>query len=250
VPKASASAVALFRAHCLECHGADGRGDGPFRSIPDFIDPHWHASRTDQQLGHTILEGKGKAMPAMKDKLRTAEVTELVVLVRAFEGGRLSIPEGEEVGKPRGGDAPPVATTVRSNSLGAADARPSVSHSTSLLFQRSCRVCHGADGKGDGRRPAMPEIPDFSRRTWQERRSRTELTASIVKGRGTNMPGFGDTLSPEQVRELVEHVRAFNPTPARPSSLSAGDFDARLTQLQEEFELLRREYRSFSSAPR
>jgi mono/diheme cytochrome c family protein len=96
----------------------------------------------------------------------------------------------------------------------------------------------------------MPEIPDFSRRTWQERRSRAELTATIVRGRGTNMPGFGDTLSPEQVRELVELVRAFNPAPAGPSSLSAGDFDARLTQLQGEFESLRREYRSLSSAPR
>jgi mono/diheme cytochrome c family protein len=250
VAKAPASAVSLFRAHCLECHAANGRGEGLFPSIPDFTDPRWQTSQTDHQLGHAILEGQGKSMPAMKGKLSMAEVTELVVLVRAFEGGRQLILEDEEDGKPPGVDARPVATAVRPDPPRAADARPAVSHSVSLLFQRSCRVCHGADGKGDGRRAAMPEIPDFSKRTWQKRRSRTELTASIVEGRGTNMPGFGDTLSPVQVRELVEFVRAFNPAPARPSSLSAGDFDARLTQLQEEFESLRREYRSLSSAPR
>jgi mono/diheme cytochrome c family protein len=248
--KAPASAVSLFRAHCLDCHAADGRGDGPFPSIPNFTDPRWQTTQTDNQLAHAILEGKGKSMPAMKSKLSMAEVTELVVLVRAFEGGRQLIPEDEEVGKSSDADARRAATTVRPDPPRAADARPAVSHSTSLLFQRSCRVCHAADGKGAGRRAAMPEIPDFSKRTWQERRSRTELTASIVKGRGTKMPGFGDTLSPEQVRELVELVRAFNPAPARPSSPSTGDFDARLTQLQEEFESLRREYRSLSSAPR
>jgi mono/diheme cytochrome c family protein len=219
-------------------------------NIPNFTDPRWHASRTDQQLGHSILEGKGKGMPAMKGKLSMAEVTELVVLVRAFEGGRQLIPEEEEVSKPPGADARTVATTVRPDPPRAADARPAVSQSTSLLFQRSCRLCHGADGKGDARRAAMPEIPDFSRRTWQERRSRGELTASIVKGRGTKMPGFGDTLSLEQVRELVELVRAFGPAAARPASLSAGDFDARLSKLQEEFESLRREYRSVSPTPR
>jgi hypothetical protein len=64
------------------------------------------------------------------------------------------------------------------------------------------------------------------------------------------MPGFGDTLSPVQVRELVELVRAFGPAAASPASLSAGDFDARLSRLQEEFESLRREYRSVSRTPR
>jgi mono/diheme cytochrome c family protein len=248
--KAPASAVSLYRAHCLECHAANGRGDGLFPSIPDFTDPRWQASQTDHQLGLAILEGQGKSMPAMKGKLSMAEVTELIVLVRAFQGGRQLIPEDEEDGKPPGADASPVVAAARPDFPRAVDARPVASRAAGLLFQRSCRVCHGADGKGDIQRAAMPEIPDFSRRAWQERRGRAELTASIVEGRGTNMPGFGDTLSPVQVRELVELVRAFGPAAARPARLSAGDFDARLSQLQEEFESLRREYQSVSSAPR
>ena len=189
-------------------------------------------------------------MPAMKGKVSTAEAAELVALVRAFEGGRQSIPEDEDGKAAAAANAHPVATAVRPDYPRVPDAPPAVSHSTSLLFQRSCSVCHGEDGKGNGRRAAMPEIPDFSQRTWQGRRSRTELTASIARGRGTKMPGFGDALSPEQVRELVELVRAFSPAPARPPGPSAGDFDARLTRLQEEFESLRQEYRSLSPAPR
>jgi mono/diheme cytochrome c family protein len=250
VAEVTASAISLFRTHCLECHAANGRGDGLYPSIPDFTDPRWQTSQTDHQLGHAILEGQGKSMPAMKGKLSMAEVTGLVVLVRAFQGGRQMIPEDGEDGKPPGADASPVVAAARPDSSRAVDARPVASRSAGLLFQRSCRVCHGTDGKGDIQRAAMPEIPDFSRRTWQERRGRAELTASIVEGRGTNMPGFGDTLSPEQVRELVELVRAFGPVAARPASLSAGDFDARLSRLQEEFESLRREYRSVSRTPR
>jgi hypothetical protein len=92
----------------------------------------------------------------------------------------------------------------------------------------------------------MPEIPDFTNRTWHERRGRAELTVSILEGRGTHMPGFGDKLSAQQARELVEFVRAFGPAAARSADKPAGDFDIRLSQLQAEFEALRREYRSIS----
>ena len=92
----------------------------------------------------------------------------------------------------------------------------------------------------------MPEIPDFSSRTWQGRRDRAELRASILEGRGAHMPGFADSLSAEQARELVELVRAFGPAAARSPDTPTGDFDTRLSQLREEFESLRREYRSVS----
>jgi hypothetical protein len=92
----------------------------------------------------------------------------------------------------------------------------------------------------------MPEIPDFTNRTWHERRGRAELTVSILEGRGAHMPGFGDKLSAQQARELVEFVRAFGPAAARSADKPAGDFDFRLSQLQAEFEALRREYRSVS----
>jgi mono/diheme cytochrome c family protein len=248
--KPPASAASLFRTHCLDCHAANGRGESLFPSIPDFTDARWQASHTDQQLRRSILEGKGKSMPAMKGKLSADDVTTLLVLIREFRGGRQLISEDEETNEPPSVSAGPTPAVARPSGPRAPDPPATAARTAAPLFQRSCRVCHGPDGRGDLRRTAMPEIPDFSNRTWQERHGRAELTASILEGRGAHMPGFGDTLSAQQVRELVDFVRAFGPAAAPSADSPAGDFDIKLSQLQAEFEALRREYRSISPRPR
>ena len=244
--KPPALAASLFRTHCLECHAANGRGESLFPSIPDFTDARWQASQTDEQMHRAILEGKGKSMPAMKGKLSAADVTNLLGLIRNFRGGRQLISEDEETHEPPGVSAGPTPAVARSSGPRAPDPPAIAARTAAPLFQRSCRVCHGADGKGEVQRTAMPEIPDFSTRTWQERRGRVELTVSILEGRGTHMPGFGDKLSAAQARELVEFVRTFGPAAPQSADRPAGDFDIRLSQLQAEFEALRREYRSVS----
>lgn len=51
---------------------------------PDFTDQKWQQSRTDAQLMATIKEGKGKFMPAWKDKLSEGQITAVVGQIRAF----------------------------------------------------------------------------------------------------------------------------------------------------------------------
>ena len=197
----------------------------PLPSIPDFTDAL--AGVADGPAdAPAILEGQGKSMPAMKGKLSAVDVTNLLVLIRNFQGGRQLIPEDEEADEPPSVCAPDAGGRPAERPQGPVP--PAIAARTAApLFQRSCRVCHGADGKGDVQRTAMPEIPDFSTRTWQERRSRAELTASILEGRGTHMPGFGDTLSALQARELVEFVRRSAPPrrnlrTARPETSTSG----------------------------
>lgn len=99
------AATSLFGAMCAQCHGAEGRGDGPGRppvaEVPDFTSVAWQASRTDEQLAGSIAEGRGGFMPAFGDRLSPEGVAALVRHVRRL-GGVLAAP-----GAPTEAPAPP-----------------------------------------------------------------------------------------------------------------------------------------------
>jgi mono/diheme cytochrome c family protein len=242
--------VSLFRTHCLKCHDGDGSGEitrDVFRSIPDFTDARWQASKNDTRLKRAILEGQGKSMPAMKDKLSQAEAGRLVLLVRAFRGGRHVISEEEESPEPkRIANATP-APVARAVSPSAPKSQDSSIRLAGALFQRSCRNCHGSDGKGSETRALMSEIPDFTNRAWQEHRDRAELIASVLEGKGSHMPAFRDKLSAEQSRAIVDLIRTFGPPQAGAAATTSDEFDARFTRLRREFEALQREYQALLS---
>lgn len=84
----------LFATGCASCHGASGRGNGAMTAElgavpPDFSDPTWQRSVSDDQIDRSILAG-GEAvglssyMPAFPE-LR--ERPELVLALRNFIRG-------------------------------------------------------------------------------------------------------------------------------------------------------------------
>jgi cytochrome c oxidase cbb3-type subunit 3 len=79
------------------------------------------------------------------------------------------------------------------------------------LYQQNCMKCHGADGKGKEVRGDAPTTPDFTSHKWQQQRSDAQLSVSIRDGKGERMPPFSEKLNREQVRELVSHIRQFDP---------------------------------------
>jgi mono/diheme cytochrome c family protein len=234
----SASEVSLFRENCLKCHDSDGRGEigrASFRSIPDFTDPRWQATKTDRQLEVSILEGRGKSMPPMKGKLNPDHVVRLVHLIRGFRGGQQIIPDEDETPEPPATAAP--------------DARETERRTSEAIFRRSCTACHDVDGKGTKMRSLIPELPDFTSPAWQGHRSRSQLIASVLEGKGSHMPAFRDKLSAEQSRAVVDFLLGFGPARARSAETSTDDFDAQLSKLREEFQSLQREYRAISPRP-
>jgi mono/diheme cytochrome c family protein len=52
--------------------------------IPDFTHGKWHKKRSDGQLLASILEGKGKGMPAFDRKINKKQARGLVAYVRSF----------------------------------------------------------------------------------------------------------------------------------------------------------------------
>ena len=75
------------------------------------------------------------------------------------------------------------------------------------LYQRHCAECHGANRLG-GMGPAL--LPQNLRRL-----RRKKAAAVIAKGRvSTQMPAFGEKLSPEQISALVRYI--YTPLPRMP----------------------------------
>ncbi len=80
-----------FQRLCVGCHGGSGNGS-PLRAstsgIPDFTLRDWQEKRSDAALTVSILEGKGRAMPAFGARLDATGAQELVMYVRTFAGSR------------------------------------------------------------------------------------------------------------------------------------------------------------------
>ena len=114
----SSAAIQVYRASCLECHDSDGRGEvgrDASPTIPNFTDAKWQASRGDAELSHSILEGKGKSMPKMKNKLGSVQANQMVAFVRAFQGGKQVVED--EPDEPSPPEQPRVATESTGSGL-------------------------------------------------------------------------------------------------------------------------------------
>jgi mono/diheme cytochrome c family protein len=242
----SAKVIPVYRAQCLECHDIDGRGEvarHALKQVPDFTDSTWHASRSDAELSRSILEGKGKSMPKMKDKLGALDVKEMVAFIRAFKDGKQVVPEEpDKIAEPEKSGA--LATTA----AGSLANRPNqVQRGMNKNFQKLCSMCHAATGDGSRARDSMRAIPNFTDVAWHGRRTDPQLAVSILDGKGTEMPPFRGKLSREQVRELVAFIRGFTPALVKASPKPTDDFEARFRTLEKELDELRKQSRALSA---
>ena len=77
-------------------------------------------------------------------------------------------------------------------------------------FRDNCVRCHGANLEGSKKGPALAEIR--TKKRWTEER----ITNRILNGEG-KMPPFRDSLSNDQIQQLIAYLRAENrpvPPPA------------------------------------
>jgi mono/diheme cytochrome c family protein len=248
----SAAALQVYRASCLLCHDVDGRGElgrDASPTIPDFTDGRWQSLRSDALLSRSILEGKGKGMPRMKNKLGSVDVKLMVVLVRAFRDGKLVVEEepdpasrAEKSTAPPNSGGPPQGQASRMQAEKAQGAQDG-----SRLFQKSCAMCHGRDGKGTLARESLSSIPDFAVRDWQQKRSNAQLLVSILDGKGAGMPAFRNKIQRERAREIVTYIRTFAPAATREIADSSNEFEARFNKLVQEFDDIARQIRALSA---
>jgi mono/diheme cytochrome c family protein len=202
VPSRSQEVVRLFRENCEACHGEDGSGSRVRKAwpgIPDFTSLGWQMSQMEAAIVNQIQYGSHPLMPAFRHKLTPEQIVRLAVYVRSFAGH---------------------------SSL--AQLLPSSAVTAAGVYGTHCFICHDTTGRGNPLiRQAMPELPDFTAVAWQKSRTDTDLSQSILLGKGKFMPLMSDKLGAVDVRQVVSLVRAFQggkqvvpvevPNPARPS---------------------------------
>lgn len=145
--------------------------------------------------------------------------------------------------KNRAGACPPSAPAKTKAAASSAQV-PSdgPARQAALFYRRLCLGCHGEDGRGRRKSINGVKLPDFTDPKWQIGRSDGQLADAILNGQGSDMPAFDDRLSPQQARDVVALIRAFNPNGVRPAAAqSEDDFSRRLEELQKQFEALRTE---------
>ncbi len=252
------SSSELYQAYCLACHDAGGRAATVRKAmpeIPDFSDFAWQGSHSDEALKHSILEGKGKFMLPMKDKLGPDDVDQMVAFLRAFGGGKQLVvlePRNRSIVPPREKAAPierpaPVAAAP-------APAAPSAVtvgrlRAVTRLYRQYCLTCHGVEGKGTEMRTGMATLPDFSGRAWQEGKNDEQLAVNVLNGKGELMPSFKGRVSADQARDLVAYARAFGPPRIIDANPPRTDFERRFQQLGQQWDELEKQLRALSPKP-
>ncbi len=198
----------LFTKSCGACHGSEGEGDvGPSLNDKQFL-----STTPDDTIFSLVSSGvPGTEMPAWNQShggpLTDEDVTQLVAFIRAWEP---NAPDRHAT--PPAGDA----------SRGAD------------IYSGICIVCHGENGQGTDRAPALndPALLSQFDDAW--------FRDTIAQGRpAKGMPTWGTVLSPKQISDLIalldtwrqgagtsttaEIARPSNPGAPGPAATMAGD---------------------------
>jgi cbb3-type cytochrome c oxidase subunit III len=136
---------AVYDAHCVECHGTAGRGDGPSAAylVPrprDFTSGKYKIRTTesgtvptDDDLIASVRRGLyGTAMPGWDRILSDGDIADVVQYVKSLSTQFATAPKVIAVGP------------------GVSSSPTSVSRGEQVYLTLQCGKCHGNDGRGTG----------------------------------------------------------------------------------------------------
>ncbi len=178
-----AQGITLYAQECVACHGADGMGTA---IAPPVNDPGV-LSQAPESLERTIRSGvPGTLMAAWDGSLSDDEIAALVYLFTHWdEVPTGAIPAPEQ----------PVPVTEESLALGES------------LFATSCARCHGPEGQGTPRAPAL-NVKGFLTDT-VDGAIQQIITLGVP---GTAMPAWGDKMTDAEIQAVVGFIRAWEAT--------------------------------------
>ncbi|MCZ7572909.1 MAG: c-type cytochrome [Ardenticatenaceae bacterium] len=168
----------LFGTYCTTCHGKQGEGvDGPPLNDKQFL-----TDTNDQTIFSLISSGvPGTEMPAWNQSLggplTDQQVSQLVAFIRNWEPTAPDRHAEAQKGDPAKG---------------------------LVIFDSTCVICHGENGQGTDRAVALNDPARLTQFDdgWYAR--------TIAEGRpAMGMPTWGTVLSPQQIRDLVALLRAW-----------------------------------------
>jgi mono/diheme cytochrome c family protein len=228
----------VYDAHCVECHGSGGRGDGPAASMLNPRPRDLTSGRfkirstesgslpTDADLIRTVRRGMfGSAMPAWDKLLPDDDLRAVVSYVKSMS--------------PRFG-SDPIEPVELSNPVPPSPG--SAKRGAAVYEKLQCAKCHGTDGRGTGATATSFEDD------WGDPMRAANLTepwtfrggpeASDIYMRfragisGTPMPSYKDSASDPEMWDLANYVVSLRRTPVW--EMDAREVAAFYTQQDEE----------------
>ena len=177
------AAIQLFAANCIACHGSDGLGTA---IAPALNDPLVREKTADELTRTVTLGSPGTLMAGWQNALTSEEIAALVTLVQRWDEVPAGILPAPNV---------PIPVTEESLALG------------SQLFSQNCSRCHGPEGQGTQRAPAL-NVKSFLTDT-----SDLAIQQIVTQGvPGTAMPAWGDRMTEAEIQAIVGFVRQWEPT--------------------------------------
>ncbi|EEW26969.1 cytochrome-c oxidase, cbb3-type subunit III [Rhodobacter ferrooxidans] len=178
VAYAKNAGAAVFRTHCIACHGSGAAGVVG-KGYPNLLDNDWlwggdieaiHTTVTHGIRNTTDADARFSQMPAFGELLSPEEIGQLVQHVRNISGQEH-------------------------------DATAAAAGAT-LYVDNGCNACHGDDGKG-GRDFGAPNLTDA---IWLYGGDVDTLTATVTYARYGVMPNWSPRLSEADIRSVAVYV--------------------------------------------
>lgn len=98
-------------------------------------------------------------------------------------------------------EAPAPASAKQPEQAAVVAATPASSPDAAAIYAQRCAMCHGADAKGG-------IGPDLTAAEYVNGKTPEAVTKSISAGIGGGMPAFGNQLTQEEIKALVDYLLA------------------------------------------
>ncbi len=171
----------LFTNNCATCHGDNGEGDRG----PALNDKKLLKTTEDARIFSLIGSGvPGTAMPSWSQTyggpLTDEQIRDLVTFIRNWEA------TAQDVAKPK-----PTPDAYQGQ----------------VIFESICYTCHGINGQGTDRAPALNSkelLAKFDDNWFRQ---------TVAEGRpAKGMPTWGKVLAPQQIEDVVAYIRSWQST--------------------------------------
>src|SRR5215510_15345105 len=215
IASAQTAGKAIYDERCVQCHGADGRGNGAAAPAltprpRDFAAAQYKLRTTetgsvptDDDLIRTITYGvPGTSMPGWQKFLSTSDIAAVATYIKSFS---------QRFAAERPQTIPTVAASVP-----GAPTPQTVAAGKAVYEKLRCAACHGTDGKGTG--AIATDLKDDAGRPlpatnltepWTFRGGATHREGNLrfrTGMNGTPMPSFATAASETELRNLAAYV--------------------------------------------
>ena len=193
----------LYENNCEACHGLDGTGE--VLGAADLTDLRFVDDQAPRDFYLITTQGKG-SMPAWQGRLSQDERWAVIDYVRTFSYDPTLPGEVADVPPPTD-SAEEIACDVKylaqTNPFGWENADANIAGQ--VIYDQACVMCHGVDGSG-----GLPGVPDYSNpEIVADLRANSGEKLCIVAEGQKSMPGWKETLTDEQMWEVLTYIYSF-----------------------------------------